>query len=183
MRPLRIDHNAQLARRERPECVSVVRSGAPSLSTLSTGVQLPSAFSSSRPPLFSTQPFLSLGHILACSSVCLPGFVQTLALPRFLPNANIQTQMEMWETEKRKKKKEKKGPRRHTHLNDTREKYCTDDVFIQFLIRKPQKCPASFARLRASPMSDTSLVGAPTTLQVLKQNNHCAIPNKRPQKQ
>lgn len=84
---------------------------------------------------------------------------------------------------KKKKKKEKKGPRRHTHLKDTREKYCTDDVFIQFLIRKPQKCPASFARLRASPMSDTSLVGAPTTLQVLKQNNHCAIPNKRPQKQ
>ena len=84
---------------------------------------------------------------------------------------------------KEKKKKEKKGPWRHTHLKDTCEKYCTDDVFIQFLIRKPQKCPASFARLRASPMSDTSLVGAPTTLQVLKQNNHCAIPNKRPQKQ
>lgn len=104
--PLRVDHNAQLARRERPECVSVVRSGAPSLSTFST-VQVLSAFSSSCPPLFFNIAFLSLGHSLACSSVCLLGFVQTLALPRFLP-MQIYKHTCRWKF-KRKKERESKS--------------------------------------------------------------------------
>lgn len=92
--PLRIDHNAQLARRERPECVGVVRSGAPSLSTFST--------------IGSFLLFLPL--VLPCFPLCLPlswshfgmcfrlsaWFVQTRAVPRFLPR-QLYKHKEIWE--------------------------------------------------------------------------------------
>lgn len=87
--PLRIDRNAQLARRERPECVSVVRSGAPSLSTFST-IQALSVFSSSCPPLFSTLPsslLVTFWHVLP--SVCL--VCPDTGRSQVSPNATIQT--------------------------------------------------------------------------------------------
>lgn len=87
--PLRIDHNAQLARRERPECVNVVRSGAPSLSTFST-VQLLAAFSPSRPPLFSTLlSSLSVTFWHVRPSVC-PACPDA-GPSQVSPNANTQT--------------------------------------------------------------------------------------------
>lgn len=99
--PLRIDHNAQLARRERPECVGVVRSGAPSHSTFST--------------IKSFLLFLPL--VLPCFQHCLPlswshfgmslhlsaWFVQTLAVPRFLPR-QLYKHVETWEEENERQK-------------------------------------------------------------------------------
>lgn len=87
--PLRVDHNAQLARRERLECVSVVRSGAPSLSTFST-IQVLSAFSSSCPPLFLMLPsslLVTFWHVHP--SVCR--VCPDTGPSQVSPNANIQT--------------------------------------------------------------------------------------------
>lgn len=95
MCPLRMDHNAQLASSEGPECVSVVRSGAPSLSTFST-FQVHSAFSSSCPPLFSTLPY-SLCLFLACSSVCLRRLSRHRLFQGFSPYK--QMQIEIWKKE------------------------------------------------------------------------------------
>lgn len=173
-------------RGERDPSVSVWSGQGPRLSPLS-----PPASSFSLPflplvlPCFQHSLFpLSRSHLGMFIRLSARFCPDAVALPRFLPNANIQTQMEMWETEKRGEGTAETHAFKNvdTHLGTHTEILC-DDIFIQFLIRKLQKCPAWFARSRASPMSDASLVGAPTTLQVLKQNNHCAIPNKRPQKQ
>lgn len=119
--PLRIDHNAQLARRERPECVSVVRSGAPSLSTFST-IQVLSAFSSSCPPLFLTSPsslLVTFWHVHP--SVCL--VCPDAGPSQVSPNANIQTHADgnLGKKKKRGGKKAREGfleLQRHMHLEN-----------------------------------------------------------------
>lgn len=158
--PLRVNHNAQLARRERPECVSVVRSGAPSLSTFST-VQLLFFLSSS---LVFNVAFLSLGHILACSSVCQPGLSRRWPFPGFSQCKYTSMQMEI-QAEQKKEKEKKRETESKTRLPRTAEthafrkghicfldkaKHKNADILIQYLQIAQQQL-AWFTRSHTSP--------------------------------
>lgn len=88
---------------ERPECVSVVRSGAPSISIFST-IQVSLLFFLMSCFVFNIA-FFSLGHILACSSVCLPGLSRHWPFPGFSQcNYTNICKMEIWEKGKERKK-------------------------------------------------------------------------------
>lgn len=184
--PLWVDHNAQLARRERPKCVSVVRSGAPSLSTFST-IQALSVFSSSCPSLFLTLPsslLVTFWHVRL--SVCL--FCPDSGHSQLSSSANIQTHAD---GSLKKKKGDFLELQRHMHL-EMQERMCRQPwkqrhwYFHSVRICRLHSCRHLSSRSRTPPfrplLLDIPFVWAATTLRMLKHNTHCAIPNTKDHK-